>query len=182
MAGSKAVIRKNSIKKRNRLTPLEQIFASDKITEYVVSIEEVVNAESVLLYADFNNEVMTDKMALKLMLMGKKVYMPKVTGDSMEFYRIFELDEMLPGAFGIREPIDISDLSYNYKAGDVIICPGVAFDENGNRIGYGKGFYDRYLMDKDNLVKIGICYQCQIVDVIDAEVNDIRMNYVVSED
>lgn len=182
MAKNKIAIRKDILKKRKKVTPLEQIFASDRILEYVLSIDEVKEASNVLLYADYNNEVMTDKLALKLMMLGKKIYMPKVLGDNMDFFRVFELDEMLPGAFGIREPIDISDLAYEYTANDVIICPGVAFDNDGNRIGYGKGYYDKYLEDKPLLVKIGICYQMQIVEEIPANENDIKMDYVVSEE
>lgn len=182
MAKSKNSIRKSILNKRKKITPLERMFASDRIADYVLSIDEVGEADSVLLYADYNNEVMTDKLAVRLMMLGKKVFMPKVSGDNMEFYRIFELDEMLPGSFGIREPIDISDLAYTYKTGDIIICPGVAFDNDGNRIGYGRGYYDRYLEEKSGLVKIGICFQQQIVENISADENDIRMDYIVSEE
>ena len=182
MAKSKAALRKDIIKKRNKLTPLERIFFSDRISEYVLSLEEVDRCENVLLYADYNGEVMTDKLALSLMLKGKKIYMPKVEGKEMEFYRVFNLEELRVSSLGIREPIDISDLKYDYKPGDLVILPGVAFDDNGHRLGYGGGYYDRYLSDKPELVKVGICYGLQLMDELPFEEHDIAVDYVISED
>lgn len=179
---NKNTIRKEVLKARKKLTPLEIMFASDKISEYVLSLDELNEAESVLIYADYNNEVMTDKLVLSLMMKGKKIYMPKVFGDEMEFFRVFSLDELEVGAFNIREPIDIEDLKYEYKPKDLIIMPGVAFDEDGNRIGYGKGYYDRYLEEKTELIKVGICFKIQIVDKIPAQDTDVKLDYIISED
>ena len=113
--------------------------------------------------------------------------MPRVEGDVMHFYRICSLDELTEGYKGIREPDGTTERYEEIKRREsgervLMIMPGAAFDPLRNRIGYGKGFYDKYLADKEELqnYSIGIGFSCQIVEEIPAMENDIKPYQVIT--
>lgn len=106
--------------------------------------------------------------------------LPRVEGDRLHFHRVWEPERQLrEGAFGIREPLPeqptvaVGDI-------DIFICPGLAFDPQGGRLGRGRGFYDRVLARaRENALKIGVGYSCQMVEDACCEAHDIRMNAVL---
>lgn len=106
---------------------------------------------------------------------GKKVALPKVDGDTMDFYEISSLDEVEEGCFGVMEPVTDKKVKWEEA---VCLVPAVGFDKMGNRIGYGAGYYDKYFERHKRLVKVGIAYDFQIKDVIPTEENDIKMDYL----
>ena len=116
--------------------------------------------------------------------MGKRVYLPKVEGEEMQFYKIEFPEELEEGYRGIPEPAGSSE-QYRYCEEEadrtLMIMPGVAFDPYRNRIGYGKGFYDRFLADKEALKirTIAVGFQCQMVEEIPQDLNDIRPYQVI---
>lgn len=180
----KVALRKELIKKRKELTTEYRIKSSDKILDKLFESEEYIKADIILVYADSNGEVATDRLILKSLLNGKRIFAPVCEDNfSMNFYEIFSLDEMYPSTYGIREPLPIE----NFKLSDakitdntLIVVPGVAFDKNNNRMGYGKGYYDRYLSRVDIKHRIGLAYKFQVVDKLEYSETDIPMTRIIS--
>lgn len=118
----------------------------------------------------------------------KHLFYPKVNGDKMDFYHIDAPNELKEGVFSIREP-DIERwnlLQYekscyaDEKA--VMLVPGIAFSRDGYRIGYGRGYYDRYLAARQNLYTVGVAYQEQLLDKIPAEAHDFRLDEIITDE
>lgn len=110
---------------------------------------------------------------------GMAVLLPRVEGDVMNFY-CYVPGSMSGGTFGIMEPVGGEPVA-PYEI-DVMVVPGVAFTEEGDRMGRGKGFYDRYLSQKDfRALKIGVCYDVQLVDGLPMEIHDVKMDSVIYE-
>lgn len=178
-------LRKEKIRLRRELSAEERIRRSDIITDKVVATEEYKNASTVLVYADYNGEVATDRLISRALLDGKKVYAPVCEPDfKLSFYRIFTVDELMISTYGIREPLKIEYLKLDTAKTDddcVCITPGSVFDRDGHRLGYGKGYYDRFFSETDISHRIGICFDFQIVDHITPNDNDIAMTRVISD-
>ncbi len=161
---------------------------SRQILERLVELPEYQNADNILAYASRKGEVITDEMILDALSLGKNVFCPKVTDvekSEMEFVRIDSLEEMSEGAFGIREPeiTESSDIAKELDPEEtLVIMPGAVFDRQLNRIGYGAGFYDRYLSAHPYYRTVAVCFACQISDeIIDADVNDIKPMMLINE-
>ncbi len=176
-------LRKEMIEKRKSLSVEERLLKSDAIMSKLIALPEYIAADTVLVYADYNGEVATDRIILKALLDGKKVYTPVCEkGFVLDFYRVFALDELTPGAYGIREPLKIEYLKLDKEhiSHDTLcITPGVVFDREGHRLGYGKGFYDRFFANTDIKNRIGLCFDFQIVDEIVPNSTDIAMTKVI---
>lgn len=177
-------LRQIIIKKRRQLSLEYRIEASDKILDELIGLDEYKQADRILIYADANGEVSTDKLILTSLLAGKKVYAPVCGSDySMEFYQIFALEELYPASYGIREPLTIEELRLTEAVIDdntLIIVPGVAFDCHSNRMGYGKGYYDRYLAKNTIRQRIALAYDFQIVDSLETKETDIPMTKILT--
>lgn len=130
-----------------------------------------------LMYYPVNYEVDTELLIERLYNEGKSVYLPCVI-DKVMVFKLYEgRSKLVKGKFGVYEPAGkVLD-----TAGDVICMPGVAFDEECNRIGYGGGFYDRYL-SKDNIIRrVALAYEFQIIDFIETESFDEPVNEIFTE-
>ena len=114
---------------------------------------------------------------IKYFLSIKKVAVPKVIGNDMYFYYINSLDDLEKGYFGILEPTT-SKLVKDFN-NTVCIVPGICFDKNNNRIGYGKGFYDRFLQNK-NIYTIGLSFKECLIEDTNASQNDIKLKKIIS--
>jgi len=108
----------------------------------------------------------------------RAVALPRVQGDRMEMFVTGSREELVPGAFGVLEPSD-SAVPMEPSAIDVILVPGLAFDRSGGRLGRGKGYYDKYLAGASGL-KVGVCFDEQIVGTIPHEAHDRAMDAVVT--
>lgn len=175
---TKRDIRKNIIKLRDSMTLEERSKASLLVTERILGHQWFYKADTILCFISFGSEIDTSEIIQEALLKGKKVFVPKVCGNQMNFYRISNLTELIEGYKGILEPTGESELFQYTQEKDttLMIMPGVAFDLSRNRIGYGKGFYDRYLCDKEELQlhTIAIGFKCQMVEEIPQEEQDIR--------
>ena len=107
---------------------------------------------------------------------GKIIASPKVLGDEMSFYTISDLKQLSVGAYGIQEPVS----NILAPAADLIIVPGVAFTKKGNRLGYGGGYYDKYLASNPTYT-IGAAYDFQIVDYIEINKFDVKLKEIIKE-
>lgn len=182
MIEDKKIIRNKLLSLREQLKPEEITEYSQRICQKVLSLKEYIDAKNILLYSNHKNEVNTEKIFINASLDNKKVYYPKVISDDglMDFFRIMDSKDFIPGYKGIKEPKGDTERFEVKDDFSMIIVPGTGFDTKLYRIGYGKGYYDRYLFDK-NIIKVGICFDCQITDSLPIDRYDIRMDYVITE-
>lgn len=135
-------------------------------------------ATTVLLYHSLKDEVDTHEFIRKWSR-EKRILLPVVVGDDLELRLYTRPEDLKPGAYGIEEPT--GELFTDYADIDFIVVPGVAFDRNGNRLGRGKGYYDRLLPRIPSAYKAGICFPFQLVEKVPAEPFDIRMDEIITQ-
>lgn len=183
---AKQLIRQQMIAQRNAMTTEMVKQKSAAITQKVLMLPEYIEADHVLLYADYRHEVMTKEIFDDAILRKKKVYFPKCNPEygTMEFYQVVSIRQLENGYKGIKEPVANSEYLYHHhkEENTIVIIPGVAFDMNGYRIGYGKGYYDRYLQDKRQATAVALSFAQQLVDDVPHEAYDIRMDKIVTEE
>lgn len=179
----KANIRTFFLNKRNEISREQCKTDSLVIAKRLLSLKKLQKAETIFLYASYKNEVETRRLIQKLLSMGKRVALPKVREKEMDFFVIHSWKELVFGYHGILEPDGTGELVVPTKQ-DVMVLPGVAFDTKGNRIGYGGGYYDRYLeQQKENIpCLIGIAYELQMFSgILPTEPQDKQVDFVVTE-
>ena len=177
-------LRKKHLAIRNAMPKDDILAKSHAIMESIVSSYDFLQAKHVLVYASYGSEVCTSGIIAYAFLLKKKVYCPRVIGEGeMEFYEVHSLEELQPGYKGIPEPILQNENSYVPIEGEstIALLPGVCFDEMGHRIGYGKGFYDKYLSKKDGMIKMALAYDNQITESIPTEETDVSYDFLVTE-
>jgi len=151
------------------------------ILRHLLQIPRFVRAKTIMLYISKPDEADTRHLFLHLLAEGKKVVLPRtsIAERAITPYYVKSDSELEPSSFGVMEPRIECKICPTEEI-DAIIIPGVAFDEKCNRLGYGFGFYDRFLKGAKG-VKIGICTDAQIYPSIPIEPHDVPMGYVVSE-
>ncbi len=160
--------------------PLEEkIRRSTPIMQQVEQLTPFSNANTVLLYWSMDDEVYTHDF-VKRWYKEKTLLLPCVDGDDLLLRQYTGPDSMQPGPqFGIPEPV--GPVFEALEQVQMIVVPGVAFDHNKNRMGRGRGFYDRLLKSTPNAVKVGVAFSFQIFDTIPTEPFDVPMDEVISE-
>lgn len=148
----------------------------------LLALDEYARAECIALYSAVHNEVDTGLILAAALKAGKRLLYPAVCGHQMVFRCIERMESLQEGAFGILEPRP-GGVEYQADEADLIVIPGVAFDLSGTRIGYGKGFYDRFLQHSDcSALLVGLCHDFQVTDgLVTADSHDIPMEIVVSD-
>ena len=152
--------------------------ASKKIQKKLDKIFAFKNAKKIGVYYPIGSEIFTQDIIQELLSKGKEVFLPKVMGESMEFRKIIDFSSLEPGNFDIMEPKEECPVDNNL---DVILVPTVGISQIGVRLGYGYGFYDRFLA-KNKTVAISLTLEKQIIKNIPKSEHDIIMNWVVTED
>lgn len=163
---------------RSGMEDSEKKILDDVIFGKVINLEEVKGAKVVATYVSKKEEVDTHMLIEKLIGEGKKVIVPFVERDGLMFSEIKGLEELEIGSFGVLEPK--VKRKYDVYSADVIIVPGVVFDKNGYRIGYGGGYFDKVLKKFEGK-KIGIAYDFQVVDKVPREKHDVPVDILVTE-
>jgi len=160
----------------------EWIYASKLAQQQLSRLPEFTTARCIALYSPFQNEIDTADLLQMAFSNGSRVLFPAVCGSSMLLRQVTAIEDLEEGAYGILEPC-ANGVDHQADEPDLIVVPGVAFDMRGHRIGYGKGYYDRFLHHADlNAKLIGLCHDFQIVEGnLPAEEHDICMNMIVSE-
>ena len=181
-----AVFEKKEIRKRMRvlrenMTREDMFSKSLLIFEQLITVPEYKKAEKIFTYVSMNNEVDTIMLIDYSLSMDKRVFVPKVFGKDMFFYEISDISELSPGYCGIYEP-DTDGKEPDYSKTGFMCMPGVAFDKEYNRIGYGGGFYDRYLSGENKFYKVALAYEFQFVEHIRTEHVDVKPDMIVTED
>lgn len=151
---------------------------SDKVKERLLAHPAVSRADTILMYYSLADEVCTHEVIDKLVGMGKQVLLPVVINDTdMELHCYTGPQDLQDGFFNIMEPV--GEIFTDYDAVDVAVVPGMSFDTRCNRLGRGKGYYDRFLPKLKNAYKIGICFDFQKTPGIPTEDNDVKMDFVL---
>ena len=134
-------------------------------------------AKTIYGYLPYNQEVRTVPMLQQALRDGKRVAVPKVFGDEMRFIYLDDLAAVEKGYAGIPEPVADGPVADDPTA--LVLMPGLAFDAQGHRIGYGGGFYDRFLEDEPNHPTLALCYDFQMLEHLETEAHDIPVDYVI---
>lgn len=175
----KADVRKMMRVRKRELTLEEKLRRSEPIMRQVEALPEFQRARTVLLYWSMEDEVQTHFFVDKW-YRDKVLLLPCVDGDNLRLRQYTGPECMVAGEqFGIGEPTgkEYTDLA----SVEVIVVPGVAFDRQRNRMGRGRGFYDRLLKGTPNAVKVGVAYDFQVLDTIPTEPHDVKMDRIVTE-
>lgn len=179
----KEKIRKEMKEKRRKLSKEENRKKSKEIKERLFSLKEYRDAETVLFYVSYNGEVFTHDM-IKESLKEKKVVVPISNKEdcSLSLSELKNWNDLETSSYGILEPKKdcVKEVSINDI--DLIIVPGVAFDCKGNRMGHGKGYYDRLLANKKQIPAVGLAFEFQIVKNIPTDSNDKPVDLIITED
>ena len=177
----KAKLRSEKLLERLNHHPTEKKKKDEQILQKLLMLPEFQHARTVLLYLPIHGEVdLRELFARKNHKLNKKFILPRVKDEkTLHLYHVSNLDEVEVGRYKIMEPKTHLKQA-NPEEIDLAIVPGIVFAENGHRIGYGKGFYDR-LLKKINTPKIGVAYHFQIVENIPGEVHDTPMDMIITE-
>ena len=175
----KKEIRKTILKKRRALDENEVKYLSDMICEKLKSSDIFADAEDLCLYMPINNEVDVPAIAEEARRQGKRLWLPRVDGETMDFFRYDEDTVLVTGSYDIMEPD--SDEMLEPDENTLIIMPGAVFSESRDRIGYGGGYYDRYLEKYPQCITAAVCYDFQILESIPSEEHDRKPDAIVSE-
>ena len=188
---NKKELRKEILARRNALSLQERAEKSTQIAQKIMALPEFQKCNKILLYAPIKSEVETAEIYLEAKRCCKDVYYPRVLEKEMEFYFVDETTTLEKSVYGILEPKPEPEGQLVPKENDfiLIVMPGAVFDEAGNRIGYGGGFYDKYLQHLESVLpsgsicKAAIAFECQLVEKgrIEREAHDVRVDYIVTE-
>ena len=175
----KVDFRKKYISIRNKIENKQ--YKSIEIFNKVIENEIYKQAKIIALYKSLASEVSTDDLIEYSMNIGKVVVLPRVVRDELKFYKIDSIEEnFIKSKFGIEEPkVNENNLIEKSKI-ELIIVPGVCFDREKNRMGFGKGYYDRYLLNT-NLKTIGLCFSEQLVEILPVDKYDVKMQQIITE-
>lgn len=185
---TKSSIRKRILALRNDLSPEACRLNSSCIMQRVLELPMVKSAKHILCYAGYKSEVITEDLIMALLQIGKQVYLPRVNGEEMDFYQVKGASDLTQGYKGIPEPSPDCHIIFTKEMWEqnieqtIMFLPGAAFSEDGARIGYGKGYYDRYLMKLPCQERIALCYEMQMVDAIPSDAHDIPVTTIVTEE
>ena len=173
----KKVLRK-SIREQKRAMTSEQIeAASQKLVEQFLALEAYRQAKTLYGYLPYNQEVRTVPILEQALAEGKRVAVPKIYGDEMRFIYLDDLNRVETGYAGIPEPIEDGPIADDPTA--LVLMPGLAFDQQGHRIGYGGGFYDKFLNAEPEHPTVALCYAFQIVEELPTEEFDVPVDCVL---
>ena len=187
METNKKILRQTMRELRNQLSEENVLFKSQKIFEQIVISSIYQKSKYIFSYMSFRNEVDTTWFHHKVLEDGKVLLLPKViTKERMEFYTIRNLSHLNKSSLGILEPNDRCELfpiEKNYIRDALMILPGLAYDLNGGRLGYGGGYYDRYIEKLNGeIILCGAAFECQCIEHVPCQRHDARMNIIVTED
>lgn len=169
---------RNMIREKKRSMTEEQILSSSqRLGELFHSHPLYKNAKTIYGYLPYNQEVRTIPMLEQALKDGKRIAVPKVFGDEMKFIYLNDLSKIEKGYCDIPEPIEDGPVADDTTA--LVLMPGLAFDSEGHRIGYGGGFYDRFLAREPGHPTLALCYDFQMVEHLDTEEFDVPVDCVL---
>ncbi|HET6730901.1 MAG TPA: 5-formyltetrahydrofolate cyclo-ligase, partial [Nitrososphaeraceae archaeon] len=164
IAAEKSRIRKSLLERRNKLSSSEIYEKSQFIQLHVLNSQQFLKSDTVGVYLPIGTEVRTEEIIRNAIGTGKKVALPKIESEKIKFYqlydKIFNEEELVLGKLGVKEPLKIGK---GVNRIDLLIVPGIGFDIQGSRIGYGRGYFDEYLRRAKVSFSLGLGYEFQLV-------------------
>lgn len=182
----KEEIRVNMKAVRNSLTKEEQQALSTAIRCKLFFLEIFHNCTQLFTYIAFQSEVETAEIISEAYIRKKEVFIPRVEDKELNFYKITGTETLSVSRYGIPEPDKSHQIPYHALAVDkqnrLMLLPGLAFDRRGNRVGYGAGYYDRYLRSHctDGFIKAALAYEFQVLDSIEADYYDVKADILIT--
>jgi 5-formyltetrahydrofolate cyclo-ligase len=179
---SKADVRRNALRARRSL-PAEQVESlSARIQEALMALPEFLEARTVASYAAKRDEVQTQKVMRSALSSGKRLLVPRTDHSSLSlhFCEIQSLDQLAPGHFGILEP-PLASKAVPLSESQLVVVPVVAWDDAGQRMGYGKGYFDRELKSRGRAAAAGLAFESQHRDWLPATRSDVPLDIIVTE-
>ncbi len=182
---ARKILRREVLAKRDRLASSDRSRKSGLIEENLWLLEEIAGAEVLFIYVNFRSEVETLTLIRHCLAKGKKVAIPLADAKNSRLLPFAVRDpdlDLQPGYRGIPEPVKGRLVAVDPRAIETVILPGSVFDEQGGRLGYGGGYYDRFLaIDAPRARRIGIAFERQIVEQLPLLPHDKRLHIVVTE-
>lgn len=174
-------LRRSMRRLRAAIPPAERSRLADLIEEALFGVPEVRQARTILLFYSFGTEVATAGMTQRILGSGRRLLLPYLADDgTMEATEVRPGDPLEPTSYGPREPR--TRIAVDPKTVDLVVTPGLAFDRRGNRLGYGGGYYDRYLAHMGGTtLRVGVGFSLQLVDRVPREPGDQRIDLVVTD-
>jgi len=176
-------IRKKLILIRKNLSKEYVFDNSKKIKNKLFNLNEFKKASTILFYVSYNNEVFTHEMIKELLTSKKNIVVPisDKKHRTLILSKLENWDDLTIGSYNILEPKKSKIKQAHVDSIDLIIVPGVGFDEKGNRIGHGKGYYDHLLRDLNQATSIGLSFECQIINNVPTGNYDIPVDIIITE-
>lgn len=169
-------LRQQHLTLRQAMDQKDVLKKSRKIVSKIMQMAEVQQADTIFSYNAFRNEVILDPV----MLNGWQVALPQVINKEAMVFRIIDMDTVFKkSSYGVLEPVNGTVITPTSKS--VVLVPGSVFDLDGHRIGYGGGYYDRYLAKHPESLRIGVCYKDQLEGELTASAHDVTMQRIVTE-
>lgn len=162
---------------KKAMTEAEIQSASQKLGALFAASQAYRDAKTIYGYLPYNQEVRTVPMLEQAIRDGKRVAVPKVYGEEMRFIYISDLTQVAKGYAGIPEPIADAPVADDPTA--LVLMPGLAFDPHGHRIGYGGGFYDKFLAAEPGHPTVALCYAFQVLEHLQTESHDLPVDTVI---
>lgn len=185
MMCNKEILRKSMLEKRKNMKKDDAKKNSEKIISALKDLEAFKKSSNIMIYLSFNNEVDTYKLMEYCLQTGKKVIVPFCIKKERKIIPSEVIDpdkELRLNSFGYKEPEEEKIREVDAQEIDLVIVPGVVFDTNGNRIGFGAGYYDRFLKKlKSSATTIALCYDYQIIDRVPIDKFDIPVKCIITE-
>jgi 5-formyltetrahydrofolate cyclo-ligase len=179
---SRDLLRQAALAQRNSLSKSDVHVWSQRIQARALELDCYRTAQAVALYSPIQNEVDTEILLDHALSSGKRVYLPRWTEQGFSFARVASRVELVAGRYGILQPIGNAGLSDADRQDLVVFVPGVVFDYRGNRLGRGRGVYDRLLAQLNVSDRsVGLAYDCQIIEAVPVQSWDRNMHFVVTE-
>lgn len=180
----KSKIRYDYLKIRDRLEPTLRYAYSNIILSKITKLKEYQDSNVVMFYLSYGSEVITDAMINEFLSDGKEVAVPVIQnpGDGiMSAVKINKIEDCYEKVYGIRQPEFDEEEVVAKEDIDLIFVPGIVFDINGYRVGYGKGYYDRWLEGTDVAKRIGLAFEVQLIDKIPNGKYDLPVGRILTE-
>lgn len=178
----KKILRKEMIRKRDELSPLEIQNLSEKVISRVIESDIYKNSKNIFTFVSFKSEVFTHNFIKNSILNGKNIFIPHIIDKTMHPVELKDFKDLEIGFYNILSmPEDKIKISKGDEI-DLVIVPGLIFGKNMYRIGYGGGYYDKFLSNKEiSAYKLGICYDFQVIDEIQNDIYDIPVDKIITD-
>lgn len=179
MKAMKQAIRQEMREKRKSLSPASYAKKCTEIQKNLEALPQWKQAKTLLLYVSMDEEVDTRRLICDALEKNRRVFVPKTNGDDLVICPLHDWNELKSGNFGIMEPCNILGKTHPELI-DLILVPGVAFDQKGHRLGFGRGFYDR-LLKQTKGYKVGLAFSEQMVPVLPIEEHDVPLDLIITD-